>query len=555
MHAFLLKILDLFKWLFVALHVDYNQLRAILSVKLTMDNRRQLISYQTKNKKEPNNTFLISLLVYAFLGMFVSITISNIPSMVMGMMLFFSYLIVMIIMTLITDFSSILLDTSDNTIILPRPVDGRTLFAARTTHILLYLSQMVIGLTLFPMLTVGMKYGVSVLPFFLLNIVLATATAIVLTNAFYLLLMQFANEEKLKNIINSFQIVMAIFVMGGYQLLPRVMERLDLENYVFNIAWWNFLLPPAWFAVAMETVYQQVFDIGHLALSSCALIIPVGSGWLVNRYLTPVFNRKLSGLNHADAITPPSHSEKKSIQLTDKLASVITSNKLERGAFEFIYKILGRDRKLKLKVYPAYGYVLIFGIIFMFKGSEDIITTWAALPNTSYYIVLIYLTFMIIQMAIFEIKYSDEFKASWIYFAAPIAHPGDLLVGTLKAVFVRLFIPGYLIMSIVTLTVWGIDKFDDLVFGLINNFIMLITLALINQRSLPLSTAPSLRGQSGNVARNIFSFVIIGALGLGHYLLIMISPWLILAVLPVMAAIAWYLLRTYRGTTWEKLVL
>ena len=70
------------------------------------------------------------------------------------MIVFYTYIMVMISMTLITDFSSILLDTSDNTIILPRPVDSRTLFAARLTHILLYLGQLGLGLTVIPAIVV-----------------------------------------------------------------------------------------------------------------------------------------------------------------------------------------------------------------------------------------------------------------------------------------------------------------------------------------------------------------------------------------------------------------
>lgn len=520
-----------------------------------MDNRRQHVSYQTKAKKEPSNTFLITLLFYAIFGLFVSIAVYNIPSFIMSMILFFSYLMVMIIMTLITDFSSILLDTSDNTIILPRPVDGRTLFVARTTHILLYLGQMVLALSLLPLVIIYLKHGAGLLPFFFLAIILASITAIALTNAFYLLLMQFANEEKLKNIINYFQIVMAIFIMGGYQILPRIMERLDLENFIFDITWWSFLLPPVWFAAALEAVYFSSFDVSHVALCLCAVILPVSGAWLVNRYLTPVFSRKLGVLNNAEVVNPSvARTRKENRNLIDNITSAITTAGLEHGAFNFIYKILGRDRKIKLKIYPSYGYVLIFGIIFMFRGKEDIATTWAELSESHYYIVLIYLTFMIIQVAIFEIRYSDEFKASWIYFAAPIDKPGEILSGMLKAVFVRLFIPGYLIVSAVILFVWGVSAIDDLVFGLINNFIMLIILSLINQRSLPFSIEPTLRGQSGNFVRNILSFLIIGVLGVCHYLLVLYSPWLLLAAIPVMAVITFLLLRMYKNTAWADLV-
>lgn len=554
MPSFLLKLLDLFKGIFTWMKVDYDQLRAIVAVKLTMDNRRQLVSHQTKSKREPSNSFLITLLIYALFGGFVSLAMYNIPSFIMSMILFFSYLIVMTVMTLITDFSSILLDTSDNTIILPRPVDGRTLFMARTIHILLYLGQMVLGLTLFPIIVVGAKFGVTLLPFFFITILLALLTAIVLTNAFYLLLMQFASEEKLKNIINYFQIVMAIFIMGGYQILPRIMERLDLENFVFEFSWWSYILPPVWFGGALEMIHFQSTDTNHLIVTACACVLPLGGAYFVTKYLTPVFSRKLGVLNNADAVTPVASSKTEKKTLTEKISHYITTAGLEQGTFNFIYKILGRDRKIKLKIYPSYGYVLIFGIIFMFKGHQDIATTWAELSDSHYYMVLLYLTFMITQVALFEVRYSDEFKASWIYFATPIEKPGEILSGTLKAIFIRLFLPAYLIFSIFILAVWGVAVVDDILFALVNNFAMLIILALINQRSLPLSIEPSLRGQSGNLARNLISFIIIGILGLAHYLLAKFSPWLVIVAIPVMGVITYMLMRAYKKTTWSDLV-
>src|SRR5690349_23488897 len=113
----LLRFTDLFRWLYMKLGIDYEQLRSIVEVKLMMDNRRQVVAYTTKNKKEPSRVFLVALLFYALFGVFISLAIATVPSFMLGMVIFFSYIMVMISMTLITDFSSVLLDTSDNTII------------------------------------------------------------------------------------------------------------------------------------------------------------------------------------------------------------------------------------------------------------------------------------------------------------------------------------------------------------------------------------------------------------------------------------------------------
>lgn len=552
MNAFLLKLLDLFKVLFIRVGVDFEQLRAIVEVKLMMDNRRQIVSYQRKGKTESSNAFLMTLFFYAIFGGFVALAIYGIPSFVLGMIVFYSYIMVMIIMTLITDFSSILLDTSDNTIILPRPVDGRTLFVARLMHILLYLGQLAFGLSIIPIIVVIIKYGAVMAVAFFVGIILSALTAVSLTNAFYLLLMQFASEEKLKNIINYFQIVMAVFIMGGYQILPRMMERLDIENYVFEIHWWNFLIPPIWMAGALETIHLRQLDLLHLGLITIAVVLPIAGTYLVNKYLSPVFSRKLGALSGGVEQTETPRTEKGT--LIERISGWISRSAIERGAFDLIFRILGRDRKIKLKIYPAFGYIIIFGFIFMMRGKEDLATTWANLPNSQYHLLLIYLTFMILQTALHEIPYSDDFKASWIYFSAPLERPGEILSGTLKAMFVRLFIPGYTIIATFVLAVWGFSAVDDLIFGIFNNMIMLWIFALINRRYLPFSLEPNLRAQAGNFVRNILSFLIIGLLGLAHYLLAMKS-YLIVATIPLQLMAIYWLHQTYKKTSWNDLSL
>ena len=106
----------------------------------------------------------------------------------------------------------------------------------------------------------------------------------------------------------------------------------------------------------------------------------------------------------------------------------------------------------------------------MLRGKEDFATTWNNLPDTEYHLMLLYLMFMVLQVTLHEIPYSDEFKASWVYFSAPLEKPGEILSGTIKAMFVRLFVPGYVIISVFVLIVWGPKALDDILFGLIQQF-------------------------------------------------------------------------------------
>ena len=555
MNNFLLRFLDLFKGLYRIAGVNYEQLRAIVAIKLTMDNRRNTLSSRRKKNEEPSNAFGMSLLFYALFGIFPAMLIFNTHSLMVSMVFFFSYIMVMIAMTLITDFSSILLDTSDNTIILPRPVDGRTLFIARITHIMLYLGQLSLGLSLFSIIMVWAKFGFVFFVCFLVALVLAVLTALLITNVVYLLIMQFASEEKLKSVINYFQIIMAVAFMGGYQLMPRMIGRFDAVDYFFELSWWSYLIPPIWMGGSLEAIHLHLTDLSHLTLIALAVLFPVGGLYVVNKYLTPIFNKKIGVIGVAND-QPVLSKEKiqKGKNWLEGISSRITNSLIECASFELVYKMLSRDRKIKLKIYPAMGYVLIFGLLFMFKGREDFSATWHNLHNTEYYLVMIYISFMITQVALREIPYSDDFKASWFYSSAPIDRPGEILSGMVKAIFIRLFLPAYIVISALLIFIWGIPVLDDIVFGLFNNVIILLIMASIGRRILPLSLEPSAREQSGNLMRGIIMMLCMAIPGGLHYVA---GKWplVMMSLIPVQCIVIYFMLRTYKSTEWSKITV
>jgi ABC-2 type transport system permease protein len=554
MNNFLLRFLDLFKSLYRVAGINYEQLRAIVAIKLTMDNRRHIVAFKKKKDDEPSNTFGATLLIYALLGIFPSIFIFSIQSVMVSMIFFFSYIMVMIAMTLITDFSSILLDTSDNTIILPRPVDGRTLFIARITHIMLYLGQLTLGLSLCSILMVTAKFGFVFALCFIIIIILSVLTALLITNIVYLLIMQFASEEKLKSVINYFQIIMAVAFMGGYQLLPRMIGRSELRDYVFELSWWSYLIPSVWMGGALELVHQHILDSSHLILAALSISFPIAGLYITNKYLTPLFNKKIGAMNSTN--DGPVISKEQRVQRTnwlERISAIITTNVFERASFELVYKMLSRDRKIKLKIYPSVGYIVVFGIVFMMRGRDDFSTTWHNLSNTQYYLVLIYFTFMISQVALREIPYSDDFRASWFYSSAPIDKPGEILSGMVKAIFIKLFLPIYILISVFIVFVWGTPVLDDIVFGLFNNILILLIMATIGKRILPLTIEPSVKQQTGNLVRGIFMMLCMAIPGGLHYVL---GKWplILLSFIPVQVGVIYLILRSYKATPWSNIL-
>jgi ABC-2 type transport system permease protein len=292
----------------------------------------------------------------------------------------------------------------------------------------------------------------------------------------------------------------------------------------------------------VEAVRLCNWDQIHVGLTILAFCVPVGSCYLVNKYLTPAFSRKLGWLEDSRKYGNINRAATGKHSFAMRFSRWFATSPVEQSAFELVYNLLGRDRKIKLKVYPAFGYLLVFSLIFVLKGPH------AFGPSGTHYLAMIYLTVMVLQVVIREVPYNDDYKASWIFFSAPISTPGQILSGSLKAILIRLFIPAYMLSSAIVLYVWGatVNIAIDLLFGFFNNCLMLLLLVIIQDHHIPFSLAPDLRSQSGMLVRSLLVIMLVGGLGFIHYLLAT-WPTVILALAPIQAVAIYVLLRLYRS--------
>ena len=175
------------------LGIDIDQLKAILVAKLTMDNRRPAAFQQmrqSKEKKEINSATLKTMFVSLIMGLFFLMGFAIGDDMTTKLTIFFSMFIFMLAATLITDFTSVLIDTRDNLIILPKPVSDATFVTSRLMHIAIHINKLLLPLALPALIALIVLYGpVTIVPFILMTF-FATLLSIFLVNAVYLLILK-----------------------------------------------------------------------------------------------------------------------------------------------------------------------------------------------------------------------------------------------------------------------------------------------------------------------------------------------------------------------------
>ena len=561
MNKFLLGIVSLFKVLYEKAGVDFQQLKIILALKLTMDNRRQNAASMRgmgSKKDEPSNRFLLSLLFLALFSLFMTafIFISSTPYI--GFTFYFTFVMMLIIMTLISDYSSVLLDTADNVILLPRPVNSKTLFWSRLTHISLFIGQIVLALLLAPSIAITVKFGLLATCAFIVTMILIALFSLFLTTILYLIIIRYASEEKLKDAINYMQIAMAIFFYAGYQLLPRLIGILDIKHSELSPVWWHIFIPPMWMSGAMDAAITGNLDSIKILLTLLAFIAPLGGIWYMSRYFSSGFGDKLTPLStEYSAITgsdTPSVSVPKK-GLEQQFSSYVTSNPVENGVFQLIWWQLSRDRKLKLRLYPqlAYSFVIFIMILMPYvRKQESFWDILEAMQNSRTYIMLIYMSSLTVLTMMINVVYSDDYKAAWVYYVLPIKRPGDILLGSFKAQALRYFVPFFIVYALILLLIWGFSVLDDVIFGFFNIMIFTLAFSLFTTPKLPFSEMPTGNSQGGNTAfgfLTMFAFAIIGGV---HYFISKV-PYVVILAIPLQLIVLHYLLQSYRNIGWNNI--
>lgn len=541
--------------------VNMQHLHAILVAKLTMDNRRPAAFQQmraTKEKKELNQATLKTMFVSLIMGLFFLMSFGIGNDITTKLTFFFSMFIFMLAATLISDFTSVLIDTRDNLIILPKPVNDVTFVTARLMHIAIHINKLLLPMALPSLVALIVLAGPAPIIPFILMVLLATMLSIFIVNAVYILILKITKPSNFQSAISYFQIAFAVLIYGGYQILPRMMAEMGIENMkvseLHNISYY----PPYWFADACNSLSAFNFGYSHSISLLLAFGIPLASIFVVVKYFAPAFTSKLSMITGTSeevkakplAVKNPGNF---SLSWIEKLARFVTSNNSEYMGFLFTWKMMGRSRDFKMKVYPGFGYILVL-IVMMFLQSKKISFsdfTQMTQHGKTILFVVIYASSLIFISALGQLPYSEKYKAAWIFFICPLDKPGKIMSGAVKAVMVSFYIPFVLIIGILGIAFGGPGLIPNLILGCFNILTIGSLIAYIFLKELPFTISLQNAPKGRMMSRNLITMIIPFCIGGIHWLLFdYFWAVIVLAVLSVVAC--WMVMDSIRNKGWSK---
>jgi len=549
MIRFLLSLFIPFRWFIEKMGADYDQFIRILKLKLTLDDRRSS-KYSKKAENAQGKTLIKQSFGQIFIGIFFSLILVLIRSPFTYYYFAHTFVMVMMAMMIISEFSTILFDTSENVIIQPLPIKGNTISLARNAHVFIYLTMMAVCISVIPTIIAFIKFGVLSGLIFVFTIFLNVLFTLFFANILYLGIMRLVSGERLKNLLMYFQVFIAIFFMAAYQIGMKMVDKTVIQDMILPIHWYTYLLPPAFFSGLIEGLTNLNFDQSHLIFIAEALIVPPVAIYLTGKYLTPVFNQKLMDLEQGDKVSKiKTETSGKSLYYR-LMALLFVQGNEERAAFKMMWKMTGRERQFIQTILPSIGYILIM-IIAPNIGKRGNFSKFITGNN---YLLVLY-PCMIVSFTLCSALLIGNYKTStWIFKSMPLKSPAIFFKGTIKAAFARFFVPFYFLISTVVCILWGIKVLPDVLIVYLSIYLITLLLYYFQQPGFPFSLEKSALQGGTNVIKVFGLMALAGVIGFSHYFLMKWFPFAYLLLIPVYVGAILYVDRVfvYRKISWKE---
>ncbi|AKB79678.1 hypothetical protein MSHOH_3195 [Methanosarcina horonobensis HB-1 = JCM 15518] len=517
-----------------------------------MDERRVPTILTDQKKTRSGNFFKSSLITYGILGFFIGLLMLVPFPLFYKMNLAFGIIIFMVMATMISDFSTVLLDVKDKNILLPRPVDARTINTAKLLHIVIYLFTITMSISGLALLAGLFKYGVAFALIFMFELVLICCLVVFFTSILYMAVLSFFDGEKLKDMINYIQILLSVFMLVGYQFMGRIFNLTRL-TVTFHPAWWHFLIPTTWFAAPFSLFIERNSSQYFTALSLLALIVPTAATVLYMTLVIPYFEGKLQKLNSSSMRANKGAAIREKIQRA--AANLLCFSRTEKAFYQFTQNMLSNERKLKLQLYPQLAFAMVMPFLMLpgiIRGGVSWSDILVDLANSKLYLA-VYWSAIFLAFTATMISSSENYSGAWIYRALPIESPVPLLKGSLKAFIVKFVIPIYLLIALIFVLLCGLKIIPDLILIFINMIMVLLFIFKLNRKELPFYRDFQVTQGMNRVGIMLTSMLVCGLCALVHLLLTYVPSGVILNIV-LSLVIVMVLWRKSFNITWKEII-
>ena len=512
---FVLKLVDKCVKPFLSKDLNYSQIREMLRLKLIMDSRRVSLVLQNNGKKigkEPKKSMILTCLVYMGLGIFIA-SMQVMPNMFGANTISFAMLIFMLFSVYISEYSAVLLDTTEKSFYGALPIGKNEISTAKNIHIAYYIgtiaASMMLPSVVVGFISKGILYG---LVFTLVSIVIVVV-CLHLAGVIYYLLLKVFSGEKLKDILSGFQIFMTIAIILSYQIVPRVVSIAGFSKGQITFSPVYFLLPSAWFSAILESLFGAGGEWYIYVLAGITVPAVILLEVLYKKKVMPEFEGELDKLTETA-------KENKSLSPFSKLMCKLLSKDEQENAFMKLVLIqVSRNRDMKLKLYPQLANVFILPIIMVLPqitGEKGFTGFIENLRQGRWGLALLYFTGLTSASIYMIIGQTENPESIMFYQILPIENLSKCIRAGVKVVLFRYLTPIFVALSALLLGVYGFGIIPDLVIAYLSFIFVTGFIIRISAWVLPFSYESDAASAGNNLLMFFMSLFVFAILGWIH---------------------------------------
>ncbi len=495
-----LRILDLFRYIFEKLGVDYTTMRAIVSTKLVLDRRRAPAISQNNSGSQSEKSYLQGYLLHLIFGIFMAAIIYIIKDDMLRMAYFAGAFFFMTTMYLVSDFSFVLLDTKDKNIIMTKPVESKTVSVSKFVHIFIYMCRLNIFLAGPSMVVFILSYGIFAAFIFVMEVIFMDMLIFIMTIFIYFAVLRFFDGELLRNIINMIQILLTVLLSIGYQVAVRMIDFASIKSMNYNFSFRDYFNPVLWFGAPFEIIFGGGKS-SYLYVFSALLIAVPSISFVFYLKLSKIMEQLLLKLESGETERHQSHL------LQELAGKILCRNNVQNQSFHFANAVLRSDRSLKLKIYPALSTGILLPVLMIFnmgiRGEKY--------QATGIEYLYLYFVIVAISSVLRLVNYSSAWKGSYVYVSSGFGLMEEVYRGVLKTVLLRFMVPVEMLGAIIYIALFKEIFLLDIAVVFISGIAALPLIGKIYIFEYPFFRPLEESNQNGSIDKMLLTILIAGA--------------------------------------------
>lgn len=494
---------------FAMLGVDRAQWWALTRALLKRDFRGRTSSMGRAGRSGATGgrALLSQAIIYSLIGFFLATALAVAKDLFFAGTLLCTYVMFMTGTAVMLDHSTALTAADDYAVLGFRPVSSRTYFAVRLTNVLVYTLLLTALVSYLPIIFLFVQRGLLIGVASLAAMFGSSIAIAFLLLVSYGALQRLVGANVLKQVLSVLQLVMSFFIYGGYFLVSRVASKAFLQDFTLEKTWLVALAPPAWFAsyfdlaqgdVRLITVVPALLTVVALGAMTAALTGSLASG----------FSESM-----AEVSVGTSRPSSQTARRAPGRGWLFRTGE-NRAMALLIRSQFRNDQKFRLGVLT----ILPLTALYIFQGIER--TGGGSDAPGGQFMLVGFAIMMFPAMLKMQLTRSDSYRASWIFFAAPVSRAR--LIRAAKDVVVMMFLAPYVIAVAATMAYATHDPIHAIthvvLLGLVSHLVLQTTILM--DPELPFAK-PFDKG--GGPSRMMALFLFIGIANVG---LTFATPWL-----------------------------